>query len=125
MLGERLIFQVDDAIDLKMRVDGPTLPDDCIPFITMKNTTIQLSKRQSTIHHFRPSPSSIDGAASKVVLYQKYAVSELFTHSSMGLPSSSGHVAHGSDCYIASEYMTISNRYFNEQFCDALAKAAF
>ncbi|EZA53056.1 hypothetical protein X777_07234 [Ooceraea biroi] len=62
----------------------------------MKNTTSQLSKRQSMIHHFKPSPSSIDGAASKVVLYQKYAVSELLSHSSNGFPFSfTGHVAHG------------------------------
>ncbi|KYM77353.1 hypothetical protein ALC53_12334 [Atta colombica] len=61
----------------------------------MKNTTIQLSKRQSTIHHLRPWPSSMDGAASKVVLYQKYAVSELLTHSSTGFPSNTGHFAHG------------------------------
>ncbi|KYN38658.1 hypothetical protein ALC56_06964 [Trachymyrmex septentrionalis] len=63
----------------------------------MKNTTIQLSKRQSTIHHLRPWPSSMDGAASKVVLYQKYAVSELLTHSSTGFPSNTGHFAHGND----------------------------
>lgn len=74
-----------------------TLPDDCIPFMTMKNTTIQLSKRQRTIHHLRPWPSSIDGEASKVVLYQKYAVSELMAHSSIGFPSDSGQFAQGSD----------------------------
>lgn len=49
-----------------------TFPDDCIPFITIKKTTIQLNSRQRTIHHFRPlDPSSIEGAASRVVLYQK------------------------------------------------------
>jgi len=83
---------IDSLIYLEL-----TLPDDCIPFMTMKNTIIQLIKRQSTIHHLRPWPSSMDGAASKVVLYQKYAVSELLTHSSTGFPSTSGHFAHGSD----------------------------
>lgn len=90
-----------DYLDTRSRVASgydPTLPDDCIPFMTMKKTTIQLSRRHSTIHHLRLSPSSIDGAASKVVLYQKYAVSELRTHSSIGFPSNSGHSAHGSGC---------------------------
>jgi len=87
-----ILMSINSLIYLEL-----TLPDDCIPFMTMKNTTIQLIKRQSTIHHLRPWPSSMDGAASKVVLYQKYAVSELLTHSSTGFPSTSGHFAHGSD----------------------------
>lgn len=80
----------------------PTFPDDCIPFITIKKTTIQLNSRQRTIHHLRLCPSSIDGAASNVVLYQKYAVSELFTHSSTGLLSTSGHFAHGNGSCVES-----------------------
>lgn len=35
------------------------------------------------------------GAASSVVLYQKYAVSEDFAHSSTAVPLISGHADHG------------------------------
>lgn len=73
-----------------------TFPELCIPFITMKNTTVQASRRHNTIHHFSPPVSSIEGDTSKVVLYQKYAVSLLSSHSGTFVPfGSSGHVAHG------------------------------
>lgn len=89
-----ILIDIEKSVSIYLEL---TLPDDCIPFMTMKNTIIQLSKRQRTIHHLRPWPSSMDGAASNVVLYQKYAVSELLAHSSTGFPFNSGHFAHGSD----------------------------
>lgn len=61
----------------------------------MKNTINHDKSKHKTIHHLRFSGSSIDGAASKVVRYQKYAVSDDFEHSSTTLPLSVGHVDQG------------------------------
>lgn len=58
-----------------------TLPELCMPFITIKNTTVHDSNKHSTIHHLKPPLSSIFGAASNVVRYQKYAVSDERSHS--------------------------------------------
>lgn len=76
-----------------------TFPDDWIPFITMQKTTSQLISKHITIHHFNPWPSSIVGDASRVTRYQKYAVSELFAHSSTGFPFTSGQEAHNKGSY--------------------------
>lgn len=67
-----------------------------MPFMTIKKTIIHESSKHKTIHHLRPPGSSIDGAASNVVLYQKYAVSEDFSHSSTIVPLILGHVDQGS-----------------------------
>lgn len=65
-----------------------------MPFITMKNTTNHEMNKHRTIHHFNPPGSSIDGAISKVVRYQKYVVADL--HSGKGVELLNvGHVAHG------------------------------
>lgn len=65
----------------------------------MKNTIVHDNSRQRTIHHFKPPGSSIDGAASKVVRYQKYAVSEERAHSSTICVSLPGHDAQGKGYY--------------------------
>lgn len=66
---------------------------------TIKKTIIQANIKHKTIHHFIPPLSSIDGAASNVVRYQKYAVSDERAHSgSIFVPLSVdivGHSAHG------------------------------
>lgn len=70
-----------------------------MPLQTMKKTTVHDSIKHSTIHHLKPPSSSILGAASKVVLYQKYAVSEDFSHSATVTLSTLGHSAQGrGDC---------------------------
>lgn len=62
----------------------------------MKNTTIQDSNKHNTIHHLRPPESSMEGEASKVVRYQKYAVSEDNSHSLTAVPLAfKGHCAQG------------------------------
>lgn len=62
----------------------------------MKNTIIHDNNKHSTIHHFGLPGSSIEGDASKVVRYQKYAVSEDLAHSATSVPFlSRGHDDHG------------------------------
>lgn len=57
-----------------------------MPFMTMKKTITQANSSKMTIHHFRPPLLSISGAASSVVRYQKYAVSDDFAHSATTVP---------------------------------------
>lgn len=59
----------------------------------MKNTIVHDNSKHKTIHHLRPPGSSIDGAASNVVRYQKYVVADL--HSSASVPFNGGHDSHG------------------------------
>lgn len=66
-----------------------------MPFITMKNTIVQDNSRQITIHHFRPPGSSMDGAASNVVRYQKYVVADWHSGSTI-VSLNIGQVAQGS-----------------------------
>jgi hypothetical protein len=72
-----------------------TLPEDWMPFITMKKTVVQAKNSNMTIHHLRPPLLSISGAASSVVRYQKYAVSDDFSHSAAIVPFISGQYDQG------------------------------
>lgn len=76
----------------------------------MKKTTVHDRRRQSTIHHLGIPGSSILADASKVVRYQKYAVSEDFAHSSTTVPFMTGHDCQGSSgCKKQYFYMNLNS----------------
>lgn len=60
----------------------------------MKKTMVHDKSRHKTIHHLRPPGSSMDGAESNVVRYQKYVVADLHSGSTI-VSLNMGHLAHG------------------------------
>lgn len=70
----------------------------------MKKTIVQDSSKHNAIHHLGLPGSSIDGEASKVVLYQKYSVSDDIVHS-----VTLGHTDHGNVGYNKQIFFLISH----------------
>lgn len=90
---------LDDVLDqdtIKFQKQWLTLPELCMPFITIKKTMAHAASKHKTIHHLRPPLSSIDGDASNVVWYQKYVVGDLHSGSVIFSVTLNGQDAHGS-----------------------------